>query len=164
MTHPRVTLIVARARNGVIGRNGTIPWCLPEDMAHFKATTMGHPVIMGRRTFDSIGKPLPGRRNIVVTSNRGWSHAGCDRAGSLEEAVSLAGEHSHPFVIGGAQLYAAAMPIADRVIITEVDLAPDGDAFFPDSFKKPEWVLRSRKRLGLEPGIVDRVDEWERVR
>lgn len=163
MTHPRVTLIVARARNGVIGRNGTIPWCLPEDMAHFKATTMGHPVIMGRRTFDSLGKPLPGRRNIVVTRNRDWSHKRCERAGSLAEAVALAGGSvtSDVFVIGGAQLYAEAVKIADRAIVTEIDIEPAGDAFF--DWPLAGWVRRTSGSAMSQHDLVYRIDEWVRA-
>ena len=91
---PRVTLLVARARNGVIGRDNTLPWHLPEDLRHFKATTMGHPIVMGRRTYESIGRPLPGRRTIVVTRDPTWTQPGCERAGSLDEAIRLAGSPS----------------------------------------------------------------------
>ena len=88
---PRITLLVARARNGVIGRDNALPWHLPEDLRHFKATTMGHPIVMGRRTYESIGRPLPGRRTIVVTRDPTWAQPGCERAGSLAEAIRLAG-------------------------------------------------------------------------
>jgi dihydrofolate reductase len=128
---PRLTIVVARARNGVIGRDNALPWHLPEDLRHFKATTMGHPVLMGRRTFESIGRPLPGRRNIVITRKPDWSHPGCERAGSVEEAVTLCAGSPEAFVIGGAQVYADALPLVDALVLTEVDAAPEGDAHFP---------------------------------
>lgn len=124
----QLALIVARARNGVIGRDNTLPWHLPEDLAHFKRTTMGKPIIMGRKTFESIGRPLPGRRNVVVTRNAAWQHAGCETAASLDEALARCADADVAFLIGGAQLYAEAMPRADRLIITEIDADIDGDA------------------------------------
>ncbi len=139
MSRPRVTIVVARARNGVIGRDNALPWHLPEDLAHFKATTVGHAMVMGRRTFESIGRPLPGRRTIVVTSDAAWSHAGCERAGSLAEAIALAatpGQNpaiatDEVMVVGGAQLYRDAIPLADRIVLTEIDADFEGDARFP---------------------------------
>ena len=127
---PRVTLIVARARNGVIGLGNSIPWHLSEDLRHFKATTLGHAVIMGRRTFDSIGRPLPGRRIVVLSRDPSWSHAGCEHAASLETALAATREQREVFIAGGAEVYREAMSRADRLVITEVDLAPEGDAFF----------------------------------
>ena len=126
-----LSLIVARARNGVIGRGNALPWKLPEDLAHFKRTTLGHPIVMGRRTWDSIGRPLPGRRNIVVTRNAAWQVDGVERAASLDEALAACDPSEDVFVIGGAELYAQALPRADRVIVTEIDREYDGDVFFP---------------------------------
>jgi len=123
-----LSIIVARARNGIIGRDNALPWHIPGELGHFKRTTMGKPIIMGRKTFESIGRPLPGRRNIVVTRNADWSHSGCERAASLDEAIALAGDAEEAFVIGGAQLYAEAIPRADRLIITEIDRDYEGDA------------------------------------
>ena len=97
-----LSIIVARARNGIIGRDNALPWHIPGELGHFKRTTMGKPIIMGRKTFESIGRPLPGRRNIVVTRNADWSHSGCERAASLDEAIALAGDAEEVFVIGGA--------------------------------------------------------------
>jgi dihydrofolate reductase len=128
---PRLTLIVARARNGVIGAKGTLPWRLPEDLAFFKRTTMGHPIVMGRRTWESIGRPLPGRRSIVVTRDAGFDASGAEIAASLEAAIARAAEADEVFVIGGAQLYAAAMPRADRLLVTEIDKDFVGDTFLP---------------------------------
>ena len=126
-----LTLIVARANNGVIGRNNQLPWRLPEDLAFFKRTTMGAPIIMGRKTHESIGRPLPGRRNIVVTRNAKWYGDGAERVGSLEEALDLAPDASEVFVIGGAEIYAAALPLADQLLLTEIDADFAGETLFP---------------------------------
>jgi dihydrofolate reductase len=128
---PRVTLIVARARNGVIGKDNAMPWKIPGEQAYFKRVTMGHPIIMGRRTWESIGRPLPGRRSIVVTRNPEFSAAGAEVVGSLDAALARVGDAPEAFVIGGAQLYAAALPRADRLLITEIDRDFDGDTFMP---------------------------------
>ena len=127
-----VTLIAAVGRNGVIGADNDMPWHLPEDFAFFKRTTMGHPMVMGRKTFDSIGRVLPGRRTIVITRQSDWSHADVETAHSLSEALALAGPADEVFVCGGGQVYAEAMPFAQRLLITEVDQAPDGDVTFPE--------------------------------
>jgi len=139
-----LNLIVAVAHNNVIGMAGKMPWHLPAELAYFKRITMGHPIVMGRKTFDSIGRPLPGRRNIVVTANAAWHHEGVEVAGSIEEALSML-EGSSAFVIGGATLYAAALPVADRVYLTAIDATVDGDTFFPEL--APEtWREVSRER------------------
>ena len=127
-----VTLIAAVGRNGVIGADNDMPWHLPEDFAFFKRTTMGHPMVMGRKTFDSIGRVLPGRRTIVVTRQPDWSHSDVETAHSLSEALSLAGPADEVFVCGGGQVYAEALPWAQRLLITEVDQSPEGDVRFPD--------------------------------
>ncbi|MFT4052401.1 MAG: dihydrofolate reductase [Microbacterium sp.] len=128
-------LIWAEAHGGVIGRSNTLPWHVPEDMAHFRAVTTGAPVIMGRLTWDSFParfRPLPGRRNIVVTRSAEWAEAGAERAGSLDEALALVAEAPEAWVIGGGQLYREAIARADVLEVTELDLAVDGDAFAPD--------------------------------
>ena len=130
-----VALIAAVARGGVIGRDGSVPWRLPEDMARFKELTTGHAVVMGRGTWDSLPdrfRPLPGRRNVVVTRSQDWSAEGAERAGSLEEALSLLEDESEVFVIGGAKIYAAALPDANELLLTEIDLDVAGDTIFPD--------------------------------
>ncbi|SDL91576.1 dihydrofolate reductase [Oryzisolibacter propanilivorax] len=143
-----VALIYARAANGIIGRDGTMPWHLPEDLAHFKALTLGQPVIMGRKTWDSLParfRPLPGRANIVVTRQPDWQAAGAQRAGSLDEAFALAARTGAAtvWVMGGAQIYAQALPRATRVEVTEIARDFDGDAHAPQL--GPEWheVARS---------------------
>jgi dihydrofolate reductase len=146
MTTPRLTLIVARARNGVIGRDGRLPWRLPEDLAFFKRTTMGHPIVMGRRTWESIGRPLPGRRNIVVSRQAGFAVAGAEVAASLAEALRLCEGGGEVFVIGGAQLYAEALPRADRLIVTEVDADFEGDTHWPAP-DPAHWRESAREHL-----------------
>ena len=127
---PRLTLVVAiDARRG-IGIDNRLPWHLPEDLAHFKRVTLGKPIVMGRKTFDSIGRPLPGRRNIVVTRNPDWSHAGVETAASLPDALALLdGEPAS--IIGGAQVFQDAMALADCLIVTEIDHVFHCDTFFP---------------------------------
>ena len=130
-----VSLVAAVARGGVIGRDGGIPWRLPEDMQRFRSLTMGHPVVMGRRTWESLPdqfRPLPGRGNVVVTRNSDWSAQGADRAGSIEEALDLLESEPQVFVIGGGEIYTAALPFADELVLTEIDAAVEGDTTFPD--------------------------------
>ncbi|SDJ39278.1 dihydrofolate reductase [Streptomyces indicus] len=137
---PAVGLIWAQSLDGVIGADNTIPWRLPEDLAHFKATTLGHPVVMGRRTWDSLParfKPLPGRRNIVVTRDPHWAAEGADRAGSVAEALELAAKpygDSEPesvWVMGGGEIYRACLERASMLSVTEVDVAVAGDTYAP---------------------------------
>ena len=130
-----VSLVAAVARGGVIGREGGIPWHLPEDVAHFKALTTGHSVVMGRKTWDSLPerfRPLPERRNVVVTRDPEWRADGAEQAPSVEGALGLLGGEDRVFVIGGAKIYAAALPHADELVLTEIDLDVDGDALFPE--------------------------------
>jgi dihydrofolate reductase len=161
-TSPRITLVAARARNGAIGRDNALPWHLPEDLQHFKATTLGSPIVMGRRTFESIGRPLPGRRNIVVTRDPAWAHPGCERAGSLDDAIALCGGSLELFVVGGAQLYAAAMPRADRLLLTEVDMDVAGDAFFPP-VDPARWRLTHAAPGISRTGLAFSIGTWERA-
>lgn len=130
----RLNLIYARAANGVIGKNNALPWHLPEDMAHFKRMTAGCPVIMGRKTWDSLPpkfRPLPGRTNIVVTRQAGWQADGAQVANSLSDAIALAGDAPEAWVIGGAQIYAEALPHAQRAVVTEIARDYEGDAHAP---------------------------------
>lgn len=130
-----IVIIAAVAKNRVIGKDNRLLWNIPEDMAHFKALTAGHPVIMGRKTWESLPprfRPLPGRRNIVISRQAGYDAPGAEVADSLEIALKMASTVALAFVIGGEQIYRQAMAVADRLEITEVDLAPDGDAWFPE--------------------------------
>lgn len=131
-----VVLMVAAAENGVIGKDGHMPWHLPDDLKRFKRLTVGKPVVMGRKTFESIGQPLPGRHNIVLTRRRDWQPPGVTVAPNLAEAIAASGLDPRAradavMVIGGAEIYALAMPIATRIELTRVHSNPDGDAFFP---------------------------------
>lgn len=127
----KLGIIAAVARNGAIGKNNALLWHLPEDLKFFKRTTLGRPIIMGRKTFDSIGRPLPGRRNIVITRNAQWRHEGVDAVASLDAALALLAGSDEAFVIGGGEIYAQALPRADVIVLTEVDAEFDGDTFFP---------------------------------
>jgi dihydrofolate reductase len=138
-----VTLIAAVARNGVIGADGGIPWHLPEDFAHFKATTLGHTLVMGRATYESIGRTLPGRTTIVLTRDPDWAADGVTTAASIEEALALA--EGDVYVAGGAVVYEAALPYADEQLLSEVDQAPAGDTFYP-AFDRAEWHEASREQ------------------
>jgi dihydrofolate reductase len=159
---PRITVVVARARDGAIGRDNALPWHLPEDLQHFKATTLGHPIVMGRRTFESIGRPLPGRRTIVVSRDPGWSHPGCERAGSLDEALERCAGLPEAFVVGGGQLYAEAMAQADRLVVTDVEIDVDGDTFFPP-IDPSAWVLKSAVPGVGRTGLAYSIRTWERA-
>ncbi len=141
----KLGLVYARARNGVIGKDGTLPWHLPEDLAHFRKVTMGSPVIMGRRTWDSLPerfKPLPGRANVVVTRQAGWSAAGAIRAGSLAEALTLCEPAVHAWVIGGAEILREAMPLAQVAEVTEIDADIEGDVHAPSL--GADWIELER--------------------
>jgi dihydrofolate reductase len=144
-TPPRIVLVAAVAENGVIGRDNGMPWRLPGDLKHFKNTTLGKPVIMGRRTFESIGKPLPGRPNIVLTRDATFRADGVEVAGSIDRALSLAARHpaEEIAVIGGGEIYAQALPHASRIYLTEVKASPDGTARFP-ALDRDEWHEVSR--------------------
>jgi dihydrofolate reductase len=143
----KISLIVAMGENRVIGAGGKIPWRLPADFRYFQKTTTGHPVVMGRKTFESIGRPLPGRTNIVITRDGGYRAEGIAVAGSLEDALAAA-ERSEGadeiFILGGGQIYALAMPLAHRLYVTVVHGAFDGDAFFPE-IDDADWALASRE-------------------
>ena len=139
-----LTLIVAMAENSVIGRDGDLPWRLPEDLKHFKRVTLGKPVIMGRKTWDSLyAKPLPGRRNIVITRNPYFQTDGAETASSIKEALARVAEAEEAVVIGGAMLFEDALPAARRFHLTEVHAAIEGDTFFP-SFDRTHWREISR--------------------
>jgi len=141
----RINIVVAKSENDVIGRDGDLPWRLSADLRHFKATTLGHPLVMGRKTHESIGRPLPGRRNIVVTRQADYLAEGCTVAGSLEQALAAAHPAAEVMVIGGASLYAAALPRAGRIYVTEVHTQLAGDTHFPP-IDRNAWREVSRER------------------
>ena len=149
-----LNLIFARARNGVIGHNNTLPWHLPEDLAHFKQTTLGQPVVMGRKTWESLPpkfRPLPGRTNIVVTRQTHWHAEGAVVAHSIEAALQHCPADAQVWVIGGAEVYAQAMPLATRAVVTEIDADFEGDAFAPTL--GPEWVETQREHHQTATGL-----------
>jgi len=146
---PDVTMIAAVARNGVIGDGRTMPWHLPEDLRFFKRTTMGHPMVMGRRTFDSMGA-LPGRRSIVVTRQPDWSAAGVEVVHSLPDALALVAGDEQVFVVGGGEIYRQALPYAVRLLVTEVHQSPEGSVTFPDIDPR-DWEETARDE---QPGFA----------
>jgi dihydrofolate reductase len=159
MEHPesvtartRIYLIAAVAKNGVIGAHGKLPWHLPEDLQHFKKLTLGHPVIMGRRTWESLGKPLPGRENIVVSRKSGFEAPGASVASTLEAAIALCTGEAVAFVIGGAEIYAAALPLADGLVLTEIHQDFEGDTRFPDWDRKA-WRAAQKETHTSEKGM-----------
>lgn len=142
----RIHMIFARAANGVIGRNNAMPWHLPEDMARFKRLTTGRPVIMGRKTWDSLSpkfRPLPGRTNVVITRQQDWKEAGAETAASLADALAQCAAAEEVWIMGGAQIYAQAMPLADRLEVTEIAQDFEGDAYAPTL--GPEWREAARE-------------------
>ncbi len=159
----KLHLIYARARNGVIGKDNQMPWHLPEDLAHFKRVTLGQPVIMGRKTWDSLPprfRPLPGRLNIVVTRQRDWQAEGALRAGSLEDAMRLCGDAPDAWVMGGAEIYRQAEPLASTAVVTEIDADFDGDAFAPTL--GPDWrEVQSRSQVAAS-GLAFRFVTYQR--
>lgn len=158
-----IGLIWAQANDGVIGVDNTIPWRLPEDMANFRDTTTGHPVIMGRRTWDSLPprfRPLTGRRNIVVTRQTDWAAEGAERAASVPEALALAGEVD-TWVAGGGEIYRAALPLATTLQVTEVDTAVAGHTFAPPI--GPEWSAPETPWLTSKTGLRYRIRRYTRT-
>ena len=141
----RIALIVAMAKNRTIGIDNTLPWRCPEDLKHFKALTMGHHMIMGRKTFDSIGKPLPGRTTVIITRNSEVKVSGCLVVNSFEEALTRCAAEAEVFVVGGAEIYTQALPQAETLYITEIQQNVEGDAWFPE-FNRADWEEVSRKK------------------
>lgn len=147
-------IIFARAANGVIGKDGTMPWHLPEDLAHFKRTTLGCPVIMGRKTWESLParfRPLPGRINVVVTRQNDWQDSGASVAHSLPEALALCGDAPDAWIIGGADIYAQSLPLASTAVVTEIEAEFEGDAWAPQF--GPEWQETARERHVAASGL-----------
>lgn len=166
----KLAIIVAAAKNGVIGRNNQLPWHLPQDLKYFKTVTLGKPVIMGRKTFESIGKPLPGRVNIVITRNKDWVADGVIVTNSFEQALSEAQKvldansllTSEVMVIGGAEIYRSSLQFADRIYLTRIDLEPDGDAFF-DVPDEAEWALESNEAGDVAASVKHEFLIYKRV-
>jgi dihydrofolate reductase len=142
-THPEIVFVLARAANGVIGRDGDLPWHLPADLKHFKALTKGAPMLMGRKTFETLPGLLPGRRHIVLTRDTTWQAQGAEIVHDIDSAVTIADTPTLS-VVGGAEIYALALPYADRIELTEIDTAPDGDTFVPP-FDPAIWTESARE-------------------
>ncbi|MDR3393250.1 MAG: type 3 dihydrofolate reductase [Sulfuriferula sp.] len=140
---PIISLIAAMAKNRVIGIRNTLPWQLPADLQYFKKLTLGHPVIMGRKTFESIGRPLPGRLNIIISRNAYQAPDGSKVADSIASAIALCADYDEVFFIGGEELYRQALPQADRLYLTEIDAEIEGDAWFPE-FSHTDWAETRR--------------------
>lgn len=159
-----ICLIAAMASNRVIGRNNALPWQLPADLKRFKALTMGHAVVMGRKTYESISRPLPGRRNLVITRNRGYSAPGCEIFHSLDEALAACLGTKATFIIGGAELYRESLPRAHHLEFTEIHAEFEGDAVFPE-FSPAQWREVAREIHSAEAGIAFRYDfvRYERI-
>ena len=149
----RVSIIVAMARNQVIGIDNTLPWHLPEDLKHFKALTMGHHMIMGRKTYESIGRPLPGRTTVIVSRDPDYRVAGCVTASSLDAALAACGDDPEVFFVGGANLYAQALPYAQRLYLTEIQREVAGDAYFPE-FDRSAWCETASDCHVSEAGLA----------
>ncbi|MBK8065962.1 MAG: dihydrofolate reductase [Betaproteobacteria bacterium] len=158
---PRVAMIAAVAANGVIGAGNRMPWHLPEDLRHFKAATLGHPVIMGRKTWESIGRPLPGRRNVVVSRQRDLQLQGAQLAASLHDALARCADVDEVFVIGGGELYREALPLASRIVLTEIAQAFDGDTRFP-ALDPGAWRETTRQAQTSAEGLRFDFVEYER--
>lgn len=160
-----ISLLVAAGENNVIGKDNQLPWHLPGDLRYFKNQTWGMPILMGRKTFDSIGKPLPGRRSIVITRNRQWQHDGVAVVHSLDEAIAAGTGFGarEIFVIGGAEIFASALPAAQRLYLTRVHQAFEGDAFLPP-FSESEWELVSERRCAADEKnpYAHSFQRWER--
>ncbi len=145
----QIVLVVAMSENRVIGRDGDLPWRISADLKHFKAVTMGHPILMGRKTWDSLRRPLPGRRNIVITRNADFDAEGTERAASLDDALAMCADAEKAMIIGGGQIYAEIIGRADIIELTEVHAETDGDTYFPE-IDSTAWQETSRVRFDPE--------------
>ncbi len=162
----KLTLIAAVARHGAIGKNNSLLWREPQDHRHFRAATLGHPVVMGRKTWDSLParfRPLPGRRNVVVTRNPALQFQGAERVHSLPAALQLLAAEDQVFVIGGAQLYAQALPLADQMLLTEIDAELEGDVQFP-RWQAADWLVSSRQQHRAADGTCFAFVAYQRKR
>ncbi|MBQ0138037.1 MAG: dihydrofolate reductase [Kurthia sp.] len=154
-----ISLIVAHDKNHVIGLNNDMPWHLPGDLAYFKRMTMGKPIIMGRNTFESIGRALPGRRNIVITRNTNYTAEGAEVVHSLQEAINLVKDVEEIMIIGGQQIFTEALPLANRLYITEIDYEFEGDTYFP-MYK--EWSKKTTSDMNKGDGFTFRYTIYEK--
>jgi dihydrofolate reductase len=161
-SRPRLVIVGALARNGAIGRDNQLLWRLPEDLKRFKQLTLGHPIVMGRKTFESIGRPLPGRRNIVVTRDRTWHADGVEVVHGFDDALALAGDVPEVDIIGGAEIWALALPRADVLELTEIEHDFDGDAFFPP-WPRQQFRETARSTHTADAGWTYHFVTYERI-
>jgi len=155
---------VAMGTNRVIGQDGKLPWHIPDDLKRFKQLTLGHDIIMGRKTFDSLGRVLPGRRHIVLTRDQNWTHEGVVVARSPADVLALQeGKADDAFVIGGGEIYALLWPYIDKILLTVVEAEPKGDAFFPDVFADKDFAITSKSELMLAGDLAYRYIDLQRV-
>lgn len=163
MLNKTLTLVAAMGRNGGIGYQGRMPWHLPAELEHFKRTTLGKPVVMGRKTWEAIGRPLPGRQNLVVSRNESYRAEGARRVASLVEAVEAA-EGTEVMVIGGGELYRQALPLASRMVLTTIDVEPECDTWFP-AWDPTAWTLVEARQVPAGPDneLAFEVVEWQRT-
>ena len=160
---PTLCVIAAMAKNRVIGINNTLPWRLSEDLKHFKALTMGHHIIMGRKTYESIGKPLPGRTTVIVTRDAAYQAEGCVTVTSIDAAIAACGDDPEIFFVGGAEMYAQVLPRADRLYLTEIQAEYDGDAWFPE-YDRSAWQETDRQAYINDAGLGYHFVIYARVR
>ncbi|MEW5893614.1 MAG: dihydrofolate reductase [Pseudomonadota bacterium] len=158
----RINVIAAMAKNRVIGIANTLPWHLPEDLKHFKALTMGHHIIMGRKTYESIGRPLPGRTTVIVSRDPDYRVEGCLIAHSIDAAIAACGDDPDIFFVGGAELYRQILPRADRLYLTEIQQEYPGDAYFP-AFDSKAWRETARERQVSAAGLAYHFVTYERA-
>jgi dihydrofolate reductase len=158
----RINVIAAMAKNRAIGIDNTLPWHLPEDLKHFKALTMGHHIIMGRKTYESIGRPLPGRTTVIVTRDPGYRAEGCLTAHSIDAAIAACGDDPEVFFVGGANLYEQILPRADRIYLTEIQAEYQGDAHFPE-FPLAVWRETARDQQVSAAGLAYHFVTYQRA-
>ncbi|WP_203363807.1 dihydrofolate reductase [Bacillus sp. REN10] len=151
-----ISFIWAMDQNGVIGKDNQLPWRLPEDLKFFKETTMGHPIVMGRKTFESIGKPLPGRENVILTRDRHYEAEGCTVVYSVEELVQKAEQEDELFITGGAEIFRLMLPFADRLYVTVIEESFDGDTYFPNELDWEDWEL-----VSATPGLKNEKNPYD---
>lgn len=160
---PHLSIIAAVAANGVIGAGNAMPWHLSEDLKRFRALTIGHPILMGRKTHQSLGRPLPGRRNLVISRDAGFRAEGCETFASLDAALAACGETEEVFVIGGGQIYREALTLADRLHLTEIQMEFAGDTRFPD-YDRSRWRETSREHHRADQGWDYDFVVYDRIR
>lgn len=148
MAKPKITIIAAVAANGVIGKDNDLPWRLPEDLKFFKQQTLGKPIVLGRKNYESIGRPLPGRQNVILTRDTSYQAEGCDVVHSIDELWSVVGDAPEVMIIGGAEIYKQFLDVADKMVLTELEQPVEGDVYFPE-WDKASWQLVEQSEIQI---------------